>query len=624
MAFACPAHANSVCRCKWLIVLRNLTSNTEVNDSVSDLPNVAHTLGGSVNHFLSRILAAGAAVSAAFVTLPIGGVQAASVDLACTAGSTGSTTFNAASGDTKTYSVSNAAGSTISFTATLTNSAGTGRLHQSGGSDILTFPSNLSAKISTELADPTWFVLEASGTDVTVSVVCNPGGAQSTSEAAGDSASSTSIVRQVTQETLRDLASQLLVTTQLHDANLASGEYTEQHRTAAFDFAVTFLGRDRSLVEGILSSSKGSDYALLLFLAAKYADEIYKSSLSSSRITYALFLNLMRVVESVENSFLRENPDIASRSAPVANASSAYFDFPSDSSAVAAINRAAGASKVVEGSFNVLGYGPNGGFSGDAVLGRGDNWVVGASVVGAISQADASAGGAKSVSGRGTINFVGALAPNLVAGLGLSIGATSEQGSFVDDAAYHYAANALVTHSLAPSLSMSGRVGYELTNHNYSRGTAKGDAFSHLFSAGLGIKGDVDMAAFMLTPTLDVDLVHERSDAVTLSDGTALTGFDRTTGKATVGGTVSRDYLWDTQTGFIVITPSVGADASLSLTGKTTTAGVSSSSVDYGLGLSAGVGFAYQSGLELSLSTRVVRSRDTLGASVRGTLSSLF
>src|SRR5690606_17020399 len=94
-----------------------------------------------------------------------------------------------------------------------------------------------------------------------------------------------------------------------------------------------------------------------------------------------------------------------------------------NSTAVNAINRAAGAADVVQGSFNVLGYGPTGGFSSSATLARGQNWLLEASAFGAISQTDASAGDTVSISGRGTINLVGSLAPNLAAGLSLGIGA---------------------------------------------------------------------------------------------------------------------------------------------------------------------------------------------------------
>jgi hypothetical protein len=138
------------------------------------------------------------------------------------------------------------------------------------------------------------------------------------------------------------------------------------------------------------------------------------------------------------------------------------------------------------------------------------------------------------------------------------------------------------------------------------------------------MEGKVEMNDLTLTPTLGVEVVRENAAAVTLSDGTTLDGFDRTTGKFTIGGALSRDFLWDTQDSTVVVTPSLGADTSLSFTDKKTSAGVSSSSTLLGLGLTAGLAFELESGLDLSVSARVTHAGNTTGAGLTGSLSAGF
>lgn len=109
-----------------------------------------------------------------------------------------------------------------------------------------------------------------------------------------------------------------------------------------------------------------------------------------------------------------------------------------------------------------------------------------------------------------------------------------------------------------------------------------------------------------------------------MSDGSTLAGFDRTTGRVTIGGALSRDLRWDTANSTIIVTPSLGADTSLSFTDKTTTTGVSTTSTLLGLGITAGVAFQLESGLDLSLSGRLTRAGETTGASLTGSMSAGF
>jgi hypothetical protein len=569
---------------------------------------------------LSRL----AAISAALIFASTGAALAAPPEqLFCAAGVSGSKTFSVTAGDTASLEISNEAGSTIALSASLSNPAGTGFAGFSGGAKLMTFPGQTTATITAAYSALTFLWLESPDSNVTVTATCNPASAadQSVSEQGQNPASSTSVVRSEARDHFNGIVEKFLFDETYY---IRSGDWGS-YITAHIDFAVSFLGKDRSLVEAMFAVDNENVYLYHLKQAVRIASGIqWNNNLADSPLAYGSFLKHTEAMEELEQEFLKSDLGGSVSSVRVAGVNAYAGSQASSSSAVSAINHVAGASDIVQGSFNLLGYGPTGGFSGSAVLGRGDNWLVEASAFGAISQSNAASGGTVSISGRGTINLVGSLAPNLAAGLSLGIGATSEDGPVVDDAASHYAVDAMLAYRLAPNLTMSGNLGYELTNHNYSNSTGKGSVLSHLYSAGWGMEGKVNMNDLTLTPTLGVEVVRENAAAVTLSDGTTLDGFDRTTGKFTIGGALSRDFLWDTQDSTVVVTPSLGADTSLSFTDKKTSAGVSSSSTLLGLGLTAGLAFELESGLDLSVSARVTHAGNTTGAGLTGSLSAGF
>jgi hypothetical protein len=560
------------------------------------------------------------AVSAAGLFALSGTAAMAAAGFDCTVGGSGTYTLNATAGGSDHVVLTNEAGAKISVAASVGNPAESGSLFFSPGSTVLTFPTGTSAQISDAVSGVNLMLLANDG-PVTVTLTCNPGApAPAATPSEPSPATSTNMVREAAKVNFADIARRL--SDEAHGGGWS--EKSARHdiyHDALREFAITFMGRDPDFFDAILASEFRNSYTGILNVLAADAEEIYGRSDLTGPQKAALFGGKARIFESIERQFLQANPQFAGISPSV----NMYAAVPAiNSTAVNAINRAAGAADVVQGSFNVLGYGPTGGFSSSATLARGQNWLLEASAFGAISQTDASAGDTVSISGRGTINLVGSLAPNVTAGLSLGIGATSEDGPVVDDAASHYAVDAMLAYRLAPNLTMNGNLGYELTNHNYSNSTGKGSVLSHLYSAGWGMEGKVNMNDLTLTPTLGVEVVRENAAAVTLSDGTTLDGFDRTTGKFTIGGALSRDFLWDTQDSTVVVTPSLGADTSLSFTDKKTSAGVSSSSTLLGLGLTAGLAFELESGLDLSVSARVTHAGNTTGAGLTGSLSAGF
>lgn len=540
--------------------------------------------------------------------------------LDCTAGSIASEVVTLPAYDFTTIVFSNGAGSSASFSATLSYPASGGGLEISGGTTILIFSSKLTETITTPVAAGTFLILETAGADVTLTMVCNPGSgaAQTVSDLGQNPATSAAIVRDSVPTFLKNFV-----------RRASSGkEITVQQYQEKIQFAVDRLGMDESLLEEMLNDSRFS-YNVFNNIAwlMSYQNEFPASGLITGADDVATYpeyvINHLNKLKDEEIKFSQRGPmtvdDLARR-----RRYSYFADAGSTSSAVAAIDESMGIDDIVQGSFNMLGYGPMGRFSGDAVLGEGENWWVIASANGAISQTSGATGDSRSISGRGTINIVTSLTPNLGAGLAFSLGATSDTSPGMDDRAYHYAANGVLSYRLSSVLTMTGQLGYELTSHNYDNGVGTGSGISHYYNVGVGLEGDVDMVEFKLTPRLDVELVHESAGSVTLSDATVLDGFDRTTGKAIVGGQVSRDYYWMTGDSEIIVTPSLGADASLSHSQKTTAAGVASLSTGLGVGLSAGVGFGFEGGLDISLSTRVTRAGDTTGASLTGGVGGNF
>ncbi|ODT83636.1 MAG: hypothetical protein ABS76_01565 [Pelagibacterium sp. SCN 64-44] len=289
-----------------------------------------------------------------------------------------------------------------------------------------------------------------------------------------------------------------------------------------------------------------------------------------------------------------------------------------------AIDRATAAADTVRNTFNVLGYGPTGGFEGSVELARGDNWVASLAATGAISQTALAAGDMAALSGRGTINIAAALAPNLSAGLGLGLGMTSQRSATLEDQAYHYSAEMILVSRIAPLLDLSGGASFELTSHNYTVGTGTGSGLGYLYSGNIGLSGKVLLRELVLTPSLNLEVSRETQAAIALSNGVVVPGFDRTGGKATVGGEISRTYYVEGASGFVAVTPRAGADVSLSLSHLAPDGGAQSTNWGLGVGVLAGLGMRFENGLGVDLSTRVKRAGETIGASVSGRISASF
>lgn len=133
-------------------------------------------------------------------------VQAAPPALSCTPGSTNSASISVLAGAVfQSIEVTNAAGSTVGFYATLSNPSGTGNLRYSLGTHVLTFPTSKSTTINTPL-NAEFLLLESPDSDVTLNVVCNPGSgtAQAVEEVAGNPSTSLAMVRQQSLDILRE------------------------------------------------------------------------------------------------------------------------------------------------------------------------------------------------------------------------------------------------------------------------------------------------------------------------------------------------------------------------------------------------------------------------------------
>lgn len=302
----------------------------------------------------------------------------------------------------------------------------------------------------------------------------------------------------------------------------------------------------------------------------------------------------------------------------------AYWGAPEPTSAEQAINRAVAASNVVQSSFNLLGYGPAGGFESEVLLASGENWEVSASVVGAVSQTDFAAGAQRSLSGRGTINIVGGLAPGLAAGLGLGFGVTSDDGATLDDQAQHFVADLLMSYAVTPSLSLDGGVGLEITNHNYTQGAGAGSGLSYLYSGNVGLSGSMDVGAFAFAPSIKLSSSHASQQAITLSNGTVVPGFEKTSGTVTAGGVISHSYVVSGANSAMLVTPSLGADLQLTLAHLVPTSGATTTTWSVGAGATAGIGMEFEGGLNLDFSARVSRTGDTTGASLSGKVGAAF
>lgn len=529
--------------------------------------------------------------------------------LNCAPGSSASTVISVAANDIASLELTNEAGSSVGFYATLASNSTTGILEISGGARILGFPATTSKVVSDVMGPMTFLMLHSTNEPVSVTVVCNPGSkiGDALAQSVGTDATSLSMVRESSHRQLLDLVHQTL-------------NFTRLLSSKSFDDEVAVIQN--------MTGSQASREAVL--------DDVFGYEIFINATMLGYYLDILKSLEPSDPKWHGANDAVVKQRARLTgimdkleqartlNQQFAYSATTPQSAAVSAIDRAAGAANTVQNTFNLLGYGPTGGFEGNAVLGRGDNWIVTASAVGAISQGRIAGGDLNSLSGRGTLNIITNLAPGLGVGLGLGVGATSAKAGGLDDQSYQFAADFLVAYELSRFLSLTGGVGYELSAHNYTQAGATGSVSSHLFSADIGLSGRTNFAEFTLTPSFDVGFSHESQAAVTLTDGAIINGFERTGGKATVGAKFSQVHFILTGTGAYSVEPVVGLDANLSLAHVTPTGGASSTSVGLGAGVSAGVNLGFDGGLKASLMTRLSRSGETTGASVTGKLSASF
>src|SRR5215217_5795146 len=291
--------------------------------------------------------------------------------LDCTAGSSASEVVTLGMHDATSIAFSNGAGSTASFSAVLSSSIGQGSLEVSGGQTILEFPNQLTGTITTPVASGTFLFLQTISTTVTVTIVCNPGsGAQTVREQGQNPATSTAIVRDSVPTFLKNFV-----------RRLSNGrELTLQQYQDRIQFAVDRLGMDESLLDAMLNDSRFS-YNVINNIGwlMSYGNHFPASGLITGADDVATYpeyvVDYLGKLKAEEIKFNQRGPmtnaDLAKQ-----QRYSYFADAASNSSAVAAIDQSMGLDGVVQGSFNMLGYGPTGQFSGEALLGQGENWWV--------------------------------------------------------------------------------------------------------------------------------------------------------------------------------------------------------------------------------------------------------
>lgn len=559
-------------------------------------------IGGMMKNFMAL-----AATFGLFLGMPATVQAAAPPTLVCTPGSSGSESISVKAGAIfESVQVTNAAGSTVGIHATLTNPAGTGSLHYSLGTKVLTFPTVTSTTITTPLSAE-FLLVESPDSDVMVTLTCNPSSTTSQifEEIAGNPSTSLAMVREQAQRILiksvRKYTSSTMVASYKYDHIfnvLDMWLYTEEERLIVLNIVYeealnNLLKKRRHYLLGVRRPGISSD------LLVEYYSEIEKLDAQIEQL--AVDYDAARMVNT-----------------------RAYWAGAETTSAEMAISRAVAASDVMRNSFSLLGYGPTGGFESDVLLASGDNWEISASIVGAVSQTDFAAGAQRSLSGRGTINIVGELAPSLAAGLGLGFGVTSQDGQTLDDHSQHYAADLIISYQLAPRLSLDGGVNFEITNHNYTQGAGSGSGLSYLYGGNIGLGGSTELGEFTFSPTVNLAVDRATQQAITLSDGAIMPGFEETSGTASVGGEFSRQYTVAASSGPIIIEPRVGLDASLTLAHTIPTTGAASTAWSLGAGVSAGVGVKFLDGLNLDLGARLSRTGETIGASATGKVGATF
>ena len=282
------------------------------------------------------------------------------------------------------------------------------------------------------------------------------------------------------------------------------------------------------------------------------------------------------------------------------------------------------ALKAIDGTFSILGYGPDATLNGDRILAIGDDWFIKGLVKANYAESDVTGGKFTQTNGQASVlmqkRFDNGqrLAAALTGGLGhASIPDQSDDSqSFIVDLAY--------AMPLSSTLSLIAGGNWGLANHDVEISGATASYVEQMMSGSVTLRGEQSYGAVTLVPTLTGNIGYSKTPDFTDSASTSYAGGNTFIASANAGLTMSYDFVVEGPSGLQIVSPFIGGKLTAAHYAYEENGGDTAKSDTVGAEMSLGLKSHFPNGATAGLEGRLGRQGDTTSASITGSLSASF
>lgn len=285
--------------------------------------------------------------------------------------------------------------------------------------------------------------------------------------------------------------------------------------------------------------------------------------------------------------------------------------------------RATEALRAIDGTFSLLGYGPNALLSGDATLARGEDWRIKGIVKGSFAEADVTGGKLTQTEATASLLVSGRLDADLRYALSITGGLGKADAPGQSDTSRKILLAGAVALPIDSALDLIIGANWGTAHHEVDLGTATGSYAEQMASASMALRGEQNYGAVTLIPMLAANFGYGSVADYTDSAATSHAGGTSLIASADAGLKVSYDFVVDANGGPL-ISPFAGVTLSAYRQSFDENGGASTVSTGLGTELELGVTSGLPGGAKLGLSGTLGRRGDTTNASISGSVSGAF
>ncbi len=283
--------------------------------------------------------------------------------------------------------------------------------------------------------------------------------------------------------------------------------------------------------------------------------------------------------------------------------------------------RATEALKAIDGTFALLGYGPNGGLAGDALIARGEDWLVKGIVRASISQGDVSGGTLTETDGRASLLLQGRLPGDQRYAVSVTGGLGKADAPGQSDRSRRLRVDGAYALPLTDAVDLILGANWGAAAHDVDLGSATGNYAEQMTSASFALRGEQDFGGLTLAPLLTGNIGYEWLPDFTDSAATAHAGGQALLASIEAGARLS----WRIDTGAgPSISPFFGATLSAYHQSYAENGGATTTSDGIGGELTLGIREELGGNAEAGLTGTLGRHGSTGAASISGSLSGRF